>query len=477
MATALPESDVFYPDVLIFCAKHEELCDALATIEEIVKGSASSSAPCDSAGPLDADDVAVVFDRKRNRVNVGKDAVVYFGDFVVRRDQAVAPYMTRSGEFSDAPAPPSMRSCISLRWVICSGVNQGPESGAAGIAALLGRLQPRSVLMLGMCAGRDGKLSLGDVACAGAATHIYEGKLKDGGVFLKDGRRKDNQNATKVARSAEKVSQELSSRLKPQGRRVQYVEFASGPMVDESGSVWKECLSRHFNAYDMEASAFFTATEMYEQLFDVSLDVLGVYKGVMDYGTAASRNGVENVSTAGAEDPVLCEYFGHAASPPKEKLAELAVCNATQVVFFGAIRHHAVERFDVHHVGLGQQIADAAAAQEVPKRIEAALKKKLKGLVQTAEGRFAFGPVMLSSSDTTAAFTVRAAHEVVEKAALTNEQKAELKASLSARAEQKLVTGRTLKVTVPRSLALGTVSRVTMADKASSPTQQSNLTS
>lgn len=445
-------SDVMYPDVLIYCAKAEEKLDALKTIQ--------------SLAPHDA--YTVLCNADTNSVSLGGAQVVY-GDLVVRSQSAVRPPLLAGRHFVPAETEPGdtvsaaltghgpasssdarsdtgsrtgnsaaggrLTAATSIRWVLCSGARQGPECGAAGIAAVLARLHPRAVGMLGMCAGRQSVFKLGDVVCAGAATHIYEGKKNHGDVFMKDSRKMNDAQAENLGRAAEHNACQFADMLAPAGRRVKYAEFASGPVVDEGGSMWKEMLDRRCDAYDMEASALFTAVEQYRALFDRPISNLGVVKGVMDFGTAASRGGTELPKLPNGEhDTQLIDFMVDTYKeycPSKSHLASLAIHNATLTFFFGVLPAYCqAASISPYHITLGAQYAAALQANTMAnaalKELGTALEEHLK--TAQAGASFFVGPVLVTNAgryECKPTFSLDLAKEVIHRSDLIADEKKE----------------------------------------------------
>ncbi|EDQ84441.1 uncharacterized protein MONBRDRAFT_39279 [Monosiga brevicollis MX1] len=391
---------VMYPDVLIICAKVEERNDAFAAIRDLQRERPDAN-------------VEVIGDLNANRVSLGGNELVY-GDLHVANGQVHAPFLDAERVTRTSSQP--RVGAIGLRWVLAAGPRQGPESGAAGVATLLARLRPRAAVMLGMCAGRQRKFCLGDVVCAGAATHILEGKREGQGLVMLDRRRMEDSRAMNIARIVEQKSPKFRQHLCPRppglARRVMCAEFASGPMVEENGSMWKDALGRRCDAYDMEASALFTATEQYQQVFDRQFWNLGVVKGIMDFGTAASRGGeAQPTCPNGTKDSALIEYllalhFDHASAstdeaaarfvPDKDQIATLAVRNATVAVFLGVLPAYCQQAsLSAKHISLGCQFSAAKQAEKDASNLHKAYKDALMQTTAEVEAESSDGHPLL----------------------------------------------------------------------------------
>jgi hypothetical protein len=233
-------------------------------------------------------------------------------------------------------------------------------------------LQPRAVVMIGMCAGRPDKFQLGDVAVGVAGINISEGKRMGDGTLSRNHGVQANSFARTLGEQCE-TWEEKAKALCLGDRNVRWCEFQSGPHVDESGSVWKDDLGRFVMAYDMETSAYFTATERYKALKG-NLQVLPVVKGVMDFANAASR--------------ISGEQKGH--------YQHVAVVNATRTVMHFILPNYAKHVAD-GHVPIAAQYLAAKAAEKGSASVAAQLNADLKTLPPTdSQAKLILGNLVMS---------------------------------------------------------------------------------
>ena len=456
-------ADVKYADVLIFCAKPQEQARAMATITSLAKREGSPSAPqiflnevyVHAAGSIHSGYLVVPETSEEDTqaqlplVEVGAGKRFLLGPFrpasmegsnggkahaagtePATQDDAAAAAAAAS---ADAPKPTAARV---LSWVLVAGVRQGPENGAAAVATYLHLLQPKAIVMLGMCAGHPKKVRIGDVVIGGMATNLSAGKVGADKALRRDMTQTADDGAFKLAEFVEIIPNPLEG-YAPAGREAKSGAYGSGAAVDESGEAWCVDLGRKYMAFDMEASAFFTAVTFHRDVFGKTsksvngahgLTNLGVVKGVMDFATAASRptaaaagvacndNGDGAVASGGGSpggsaesgggiapssstereaahsiaaaapcsDVPLAAWLSERQGNPKEEQMKMAVRNATVVLFEGLLPQHAKESFNVLAFPLASKYELAKRQLDHLQKEADDYKTSLKQCVETA---------------------------------------------------------------------------------------------
>ena len=179
-----------------------------------------------------------------------------------------------------------------IRVIVVAGADeQGPVKSGVFTSSVLHMFRPASILMLGMCAGVDKSMGLGDVIIIINAFPLDEGLLDANEKFHSDGRRVSaDPHATALANYAISNAPDLLRVQEGHSPRIYTGDGVTGSVVREDGQIPTD-LSRKIRAYEMEASGFMTAVDMYNSLCDDGLKslCLGVYKGVADMANAEDR--------------------------------------------------------------------------------------------------------------------------------------------------------------------------------------------